>query len=67
MAGKLVSSFTVTVDDALSGRFTLTPSTDSIDVGFYQVDILFVSSATGHRVSSETFRLNVTSGVTSPR
>jgi len=69
MAGKfkLVASFTVTINDVLAGKFTLTPNIDHIDVGFYQVDILFVSVATGQRISSETFRLNIASAITAPR
>ena len=67
MAGKLVASFTVTIDDVMAGKFTLTPSVGHIDVGFYQVDILFVSIATGQRISSETFRLNIASAITAPR
>lgn len=67
MTGKLVASFTVTIDDVLAGKFTLTPSVGHIDVGFYQVDILFVGIATGQRISSETFRLNIASAITAPR
>lgn len=63
------SFYMMSVDrvDAAQGRFVLSPNTERLDVGAYQIDVLFERISTERRVSSDTFILQVNAAVTTPR
>lgn len=66
-SGTTVMSFFVSMLAAASGKFNLTTDVTDLEVGSYRIDLLFTSTATGHRVSSETFNLVVRRAITQPR
>lgn len=50
-----------------TGRFTLSRVADHLPFGQYQIDILFSTAHTRHRVASETFNINVNRAITKYR
>lgn len=56
----------IELSDVAQGRFVLTSSALHLIPTFYKVDVAFLESSSGIRITSETFNINVMHSVTAP-